>query len=136
MVRKFMTAALILTLGLSAAGCGSQNAGNAGTAAHRWRDNTSASQQWAIQHQNEARGTLDYRGNGAYGADRDGRVDGYHARTTDGTRGRTGTRAGEDLKKAGRDLGNAAKNAARGVGDAAEDTLDIATGNDRNMVKR
>ena len=119
MVRKLMTAALILTLGLSVAGCGNKDAG---TAANRWAGTgtNAASQEWAIQRETQARGPLE--DSSTYHADRDGRVDGYHARTSDGTRGKVG----EDLKDAGKDLGDAAKDAARGVGDAAEDTLDAA----------
>ena len=73
MVRKLMTAALILTLGLALTACGNETAG---TAANRWTGTNAASQEWAIQRQSDARGPLEDRGNGAYHADETGRVDG------------------------------------------------------------
>lgn len=63
MVRKLMTAALILTLGLALTACGNETAG---TAANRWTGTNAASQEWAIQRQSDARGPLEDRGNGAY----------------------------------------------------------------------
>lgn len=66
MVRKLMTAALILTLGLRSPACGNETAG---TAANRWTGTNAASQEWAIQRQSDARGPLEDRGNGAYHAD-------------------------------------------------------------------
>ena len=45
MVRKLMTAALILTLGLALTACGNETAG---TAANRWTGTNAASQEWAI----------------------------------------------------------------------------------------
>ena len=104
MVRKLMTAALILTLGLALTACGNETAG---TAANRWTGTNAASQEWAIQRQSDARGPLEDRGNGAYHADETGRVDGYHTDSADGTRGS----AKEDMKDAGKNLGNAAKDA-------------------------
>ena len=50
MVRKLMTAALILTLGLALTACGNETAG---TAANRWTGTNAASQEWAIQRQSE-----------------------------------------------------------------------------------
>ena len=94
MVRKLMTAALILTLGLALTACGNETAG---TAANRWTGTNAASQEWAIQRQSDARGPLEDRGNGAYHADETGRVDGYHTDSADGTRGS----AKEDMKDAG-----------------------------------
>lgn len=128
MVRKLMTAALILTLGLALTACGNETAG---TAANRWTGTNAASQEWAIQRQSDARGPLEDRGNGAYHADETGRVDGYHTDSADGTRGS----AKEDMKDAGKNLGNAAKDAARGVGDAAEDTLDGMTNAAKDTAK-
>ena len=95
MVRKLMTAALILTLGLALTACGNETAG---TAANRWTGTNAASQEWAIQRQSDARGPLEDRGNGAYHADETGRVDGYHTDSADGTRGS----AKEDMKDPGR----------------------------------
>ena len=80
MVRKLMTAALILTLGLALTACGNETAG---TAANRWTGTNAASQEWAIQRQSDARGPLEDRGNGAYHADETGRVDGYHTDSAD-----------------------------------------------------
>lgn len=114
MVRKLMTAALILTLGLALTACGNETAG---TAANRWTGTNAASQEWAIQRQSDARGPLEDRGNGAYHADETGRVDGYHTDSADGTRGS----AKEDMKDAGKNLGNAAKDAAKGAGNAVKD---------------
>ena len=50
MLRSIMTAALILSLSLTAAGCGANN--NASTAAHRWNDGVNNAQT----QQNLARG--------------------------------------------------------------------------------
>lgn len=119
MVRKLMTAALILTLGLALTACGNETAG---TAANRWTGTNAASQEWAIQRQSDARGPLEDRGNGAYHADETGRVDGFHTDSADGTRGN----AKEDMKDAGKDLSNAAKDAAKGAGDAAKDVGEAA----------
>ena len=132
MVRKLMTAALILTLGLALTACGNETAG---TAANRWTGTNAASQEWAIQRQSDARGPLEDRGNGAYHADETGRVDGYHTDSADGTRGS----AKEDMKDAGKNLGNAAKDAAKGAGNAVKDAAkgagDAAKGRGRSGPK-
>lgn len=125
MVRKLMTAALILTLGLTAAGCGGTNTS---TAAHRWNN-----QNNALVQQNEARGPLDDRTDGTYSADGSGRVNGYN------TEGYTGsstlTTTGRGLANAGEDLTRGATDAARSVGDAVEDTLDGMTGTGKTTTK-
>lgn len=125
MVRKLMTAALILTLGLTAAGCGGTNTS---TAAHRWN-----TQNNALVQQNEARGPLDDRTDGTYYADGSGSVNGYN------TEGYTGsstlTNTGRGLANAGEDLAQGAKDAAQGVGDAVEDTLDGMTGTAKTTTK-
>lgn len=125
MVRKLMTTALILTLGLSLAACGNQNTG---TTANRWNN-----QDWAIEQNNLARGTLE-DSTGAYSADADGRVKGYDTDSADGHRTDADDHrsdAGQDLKDAAKDAakgaGDAAKDTARSIGDAAEDTLDGMT---------
>ncbi|MDO4515790.1 MAG: hypothetical protein Q4C76_01460 [Bacillota bacterium] len=116
MSRIIMTAALVLALGLTATGCGANN--NASTAAHRWNDGAYNAQT----QQGLSRGVG--QSDGSYYADRDGRVDGYHARSADGSR----TGLGNGLTNAGEDLARGAGAAARGVGDAVEDTLDGITG--------
>lgn len=125
MVRKLMTAALILTLGLTAAGCSGTNTS---TAAHRWNN-----QNNALVQQNQARGPLDDRTDGTYYADGSGSVNGYN------TEGYTGsstlTTTGRGLANAGEDLARGAKDAARGVGDAVEDTLDGMTGTGNTTTK-
>ena len=125
MVRKLMTAALILTLGLTAAGCGGTNTS---TAAHRWNN-----QNNALVQQNQARGPMDDRTDGTYYADGSGSVNGYN------TEGYTGsstlTTTGRGLANAGEDLARGAKDAARGVGDAVEDTLDGMTGTGNTTTK-
>lgn len=120
MSRIIMTAALVLALGLTAAGCGANN--NASTAAHRWSDGAYNAQT----QQGLSRGVG--QSNGSYYADRDGRVDGYNARSADGSR----TSLGNGLTNAGEDLARGAGAAARGVGDAVEDTLDGITGANNN----
>lgn len=140
MVRKLMTAALVLTLALTAAGCGT---GNAGTAANRWSGgmndaatgNNAQDRRW--QDESE---TMD----GAYSANEKGRVKGFegydptdprltesgsdalHKAKTDAKKGTT------DLKNAAKDMGDAAKNAAKSIGDTAEDALDDMTGKTKN----
>ncbi len=124
MLRSIMTAALILSLSLTAAGCGANN--NASTAAHRWNDGVNNAQ---IQ-QNLARGgPLDGRDtDGTYYADGNGRVNGYRANSADGSR----TSLGNGLTNAGEDLARGAGAAAQGVGDAVEDALDGMTGTNNN----
>ena len=137
MVRKLMTTALILILGLSLTACGNQNTG---TAANRWN--------WSSEQESLAKGPLE-DSTGAYSADADGRVSGYDTDSAEGTR----DTAKDDLKDAGDDLGDAAKNAAKGagdtakdigeaakdtarsIGDAAEDTLDGMTNAARDTAK-
>ena len=124
MLRSIMTAALILSLSLTAAGCGANN--NASTAAHRWNDGANNAQT----QQNLARGgPLDGRNSdGTYYADGNGRVNGYRANSADGSR----TSLGNGLTNAGEDLARGAGAAARGVGDAVEDALDGMTGTTNN----
>ncbi len=116
MARKLMTAALILTLALTAAGCGTKNAG---ASARNWVDGYDRYYE-----------TTD---DGHYTADNQGRVQGYDARTNDTGRDVTddiknaGRDAANDAKNAGRDVANGMKNAARNIGDATEDTLDDMT---------
>ena len=124
MLRSIMTAALILSLSLTAAGFGANN--NASTAAHRWNDGANNAQT----QQNLARGgPLDGRNtDGTYYADGNGRVNGYRANSADGSR----TSLGSGLTNAGEDLARGAGAAARGVGDAVEDALDGMTGTTNN----
>ena len=124
MLRSIMTAALILSLSLTAAGCGANN--NASTAAHRWNDGVNNAQT----QQNLARGgPLDGRNSdGTYYADGNGRVNGYRANSADGSR----TSLGNGLTNAGEDLARGAGAAAQGVGDAVEDALDGMTGTNNN----
>ena len=124
MLRSIMTAALILSLSLTAAGCGANN--NASTAAHRWNDGVNNAQT----QQNLARGgPLEGRNSdGTYYADGNGRVNGYRADSADGSR----TSLGSGLTNAGEDLARGAGAAARGVGDAVEDALDGMTGTNNN----
>lgn len=146
MVRKLMTAGVLLAFLLVGAGCGTQNAT---TSAKNWSGTNAASQEWEIQRKKADEKADETWGNGTYHADENGKVKGFDTQSTDGTRGNAKEDmkdAGDNLKDAGRDLGNAAKNAgdaakdaaksagdaakdaARGVGDAAEDTLDGITG--------
>ncbi len=118
MIRLLMTAALILSLSLTAAGCGAGR--DASATAHRWRDGDHTAQ---VQR-DLARG-------GSYYADGAGRVNGRRAHSADGRRTSLGEglrSAGEDLRSAGEDLARGAGDAARSVGDAAEDALDGLTG--------
>ena len=145
MVRKLMTTALILTLGLSLAACGNQNTG---TSANRWDGSNTASQDWAITQDNLSRGPL-MDSTGAYSADADGRVKGYDTHSADGNRTDAGKNLNNAAKNAGdavkdtakgagdavKDLGKAAKNAAQGVGDAAEDALDDVTNTAKGAEK-
>lgn len=147
MLRTIMTAALILSLSLTVAGCGANN--NASTAANRWNDGANNAQT----QRNTARGSTDNRTtDGSYYADRTGRVDGYNTDSADGRRTNLGdgltnpdnsmtnagngiTNAGNGLANAGQDLARGAGNAARGVGDAVEDTLDGLTGTPKNSSR-
>ena len=111
MLRKLTTAALLLALALTLAACGTDNAG---TAANRWTGTNAASQQWESQRQNQQEDAKREKSDGAYHADENGWVDGFH-KDNDGD-----SQAKEDLKQAGQDLGDAAKNAGEAAKDAAE----------------
>ena len=106
MARKWIAAALALTLALALTACGSDRAG---TAAYRWEPNQ------AVQRQQEARGPLEDRADGVYRADENGWVNGGQKA------GKHMEQAGKDLGQAGKDLGEAARDAADGVGRAAQD---------------
>ena len=116
MRKTLITAALILAVALSAAGCGAENAG---TSAYRWNGTQS--------QQDLSRGTTEDR-DGAYHADKKGRVDGFRK---DGKAEHTE----DDLKKAGEDLMNGAKDAGKSIGKAAEETLDGLTGTPKNSSR-
>jgi hypothetical protein len=126
MLRKLVSLGLLLTLALSAAGCGTNSSG---TSARGWNSTTSAAQNRTASYDAESRGPLS---DGAYSADKYGRVSGYD---TDGSDAKTDSDAKSDLNQAGNDLkdateniGSAAKNTARSIGDATEDALDRMTG--------
>lgn len=148
MARKLLTAALILTLALTAASCGTKNAG---TSANRWNenDNLSAAARkadegngWADTARNESWGPL---AEGSYAADNQGRVKGYDSSlngaglNTSGADAKDGTKsladsakdtakdAAHKAKNAGDDIADGMKDAARSIGDAAEDALDNMT---------
>lgn len=113
-MRKYLiTAALILAVGLSAAGCGAQNAG---TAAYQW-NGTQAQQDLA-------RGTPEER-TGTYHADEDGRVEDFQ-------KDHSSEHTENDLKKAGEDIMQGARDAGESIGKAAENTLDGMTGTPKN----
>ena len=115
MKKSFITAALILAIALSAAGCGT---GNAGTSAYQWNGTQS--------QQELARGTE--KQDGTYHADKNGQVDGYR---TDGSTDHTEN----SLTKAGEDLTQGAKDAGESIGKAAEDTLDGLTGTQKTTTR-
>ena len=110
MREKLTLAALALAVGLSAAGCGT--GAHAGASASGW---DREAEDRTIQYQNESRGPLT---GGYYSAGEDGRVAGFDEDRD------PGARAGQDLRKAGRNLVRGAKDAARSVGDMAEDAVE------------
>ena len=116
MARKLTLAALVLALGLTAAGCGST--AGAGAAASRWADREDGN---ATQYLNEARGPLS---DGYYTADGEGRVAGFDRRDeqTDAAR------IGRDIRQTGKDMLRGAKDAAKNAGDMAEEAMDGASG--------
>ena len=118
MTRKLTLAALVLTLGLAAAGCGST--ADAGAAASRW-DETGDGK--AIQIQNEARGPLS---DGYYSADAEGRVAGFDDRTPE--KRSDLSKAGREMKRAGKDMLRGARDAAKNAGDMAEKAVNDAGG--------
>jgi len=125
MAGKLTLAAVVLALGLTAAGCGS--ADQAGTTASRWDGN----QDKAIQYQNEARGPLS---DGTYSADGKGRVTGFDRTDGQDRAQDRASEAGREMRKAGRDLAKGAKDAAESVGDMAEEALDGMTQGDRDRA--
>ena len=98
MARRLTLAALVLALGLTAAGCGTT--AGAGAAANRWAGSGAGN---AVRYQNEARGPLS---DGRYAADEDGRVSGF--------------------RKDGTEMLRGAKDAAKNVSDMAEEAIDGA----------
>jgi len=124
MKRIWTLAVLVLALGLTAAGCGTENAG---ASASRWDR-----EDRATQYLNEARGPLS---DGLYTADEEGKVEGF--RQSDARAGLT--EAGRDMKNAGRDLVRGARDAAKNAGDMAEEAIDDAVDNaqaDRAQAQR
>lgn len=120
MVHKLITAALVLTLCLSAVGCGSrtaQNNGGMGTNA--------ASQNWSKTQDGESRGPIDGKNDSAYYAGENGKVDGF---------GSDGKTPGEDLNDAGRDLAQAGKDALNGAKDAGKDVAQGAKDAGRDLA--
>lgn len=103
MLRTIMTAALLLALPLTTAGCGQGST----SAAQSSREDT---------HQTD----------GTYQADDQGRVSGSE-NDRDKDRDQDRSDLGDDLKKAGEDLTRDAKDAARDAGDAAKGVLDGVT---------
>ena len=116
MKKTFITAALLLAVALSAAGCGAENAG---TSAYRWND--------AQTQQDLARGTPE-DADGKYRADDRGRVDDFRK---DGKSEHTE----DDLRKAGEDLMQGARDAGQSIGRATEETLDGMTGTPKNSSR-
>ncbi len=128
MVRKLITAACILALALALTACGGEKAS---TAANRSMGTNAASQQWEFERQGKQ--AKKPQGNGAYHADENGHVDGFHHRSAEAK----GKQAGEDLKNTvkdaaedvgdiGREIGDAAKDAVEDTGEAAKDVGDAA----------
>ncbi len=115
MVHKFLTAALVLTLCLSAVGCGSgtaQNNGGMGTNA--------ASQDWTKTQENDSRGPIEDTNDSAYYAGENGNVRGFGSEEE--TPGDDLKDAGRDLAQAGEDTLNGAENAGEDLAEGAEDT--------------
>ena len=116
MKKTVITAALILAVALSAAGCG---ADNAGTSAYRWNN--------AQTQQDLARGAPE-ASDGRYHADDRGRVDDFRKDSK-------AEHTEDDLKKAGEDLMQGAKDAGTSIGKATEETLDGMTGTPKNSSR-
>ena len=125
---------------LSAAGCGTNNAG---TAANRWSGNMNdAATGNNAQDRRWQTGLEDM--DGAYSANEKGRVKGFEGYDpTDPRLTETGSdelhkaktdakKGAADLKNAAKDMGDAAKNAAKSIGNTAEDALDDLTGKTKN----
>ena len=123
MARKLTLAALVLALGLTAAGCGST--ADAGATASRWAETGNGN---AIAYQNEARGPLS---DGYYAADEEGRVAGFDGRTPEGRAQADLSEAGRALKRTGSDMLRGAKDAAKNAGDMAEEAIDGTTDRER-----
>ncbi|MBR2490273.1 MAG: hypothetical protein IKB65_02190 [Ruminiclostridium sp.] len=116
MRKALISAALILAVALSAAGCGAENAG---TSAYRWNGTQS--------QQDLARGTPEDH-DGRYYADSKGRVDDFQK---DGKAEHTE----DDLKKAGEDLLKGTEDAGKSIGKATEEVLDGMTGTPKNSSR-
>lgn len=115
-MRSWITAALLLALGLSLAGCGNDHAG---AAASRWDG------EQALHQQSAARGPLEDRTEEGDALEQAGEDLKDAAKD-----------AGDTAKQAAKDMGEDAKRSAESIGKSAQDALEDAADDARTAAER
>ena len=122
-MRSWITAALLLALGLSLAGCGSDHAG---AAASRWDG------EQALHQQSAARGPLEDRTEEGDALEQAGEDLKDAAKDA----GDTAKQAAKDAGQAAKDMGEDAKRSAESIGKSAQDALEDAADDARTAAER
>lgn len=122
-MRSWITAALLLALGLSLAGCGSDHAG---AAASRWDG------EQALHQQSAARGPLEDRTEEGDALEQAGEDLKDAAKDA----GDTAKQAAKDAGQAAKDMGEDAKRSAESIGKSAQDALEDAADDARTAADR
>lgn len=122
-MRSWITAALLLALGLSLAGCGNDHAG---AAASRWDG------EQALHQQSAARGPLEDRTEEGDALEQAGEDLKDAAKDA----GDTAKQAAKDAGQAAKDMGEDAKRSAENIGKSAQDALEDAADDARTAAER
>ena len=122
-MRSWITAALLLALGLSLAGCGNDHAG---AAASRWDG------EQALHQQSAARGPLEDRTEEGDALEQAGEDLKDAAKDA----GQAVKRAAKDAGQAAKDMGEDAKRSAESIGKSAQDALEDAADDARTAADR
>lgn len=122
-MRSWITAALLLALGLSLAGCGNDHAG---AAASRWDG------EQALHQQSAARGPLEDRTEEGDALEQAGEDLKDAAKDA----GQAVKRAAKDAGQAAKDMGEDAKRSAESIGKSAQDALEDAADDARTAAER
>lgn len=122
-MRSWITAALLLALGLSLAGCGNDHAG---AAASRWDG------EQALHQQSAARGPLEDRTEEGDALEQAGEDLKDAAKDA----GDTAKQAAKDAGQAAKDMGEDAKRSAESIGKSAQDALEDAADDARTAAER
>ena len=133
-MRSWITAALLLALGLSLAGCGNDHAG---AAASRWDGEQALHQQSAawgpLEDRTEDGDALEQAGEDLKDAAKNA---GDTAKQAAKDAGQAVKRAAEDAGQAAKDMGEDAKRSAESIGKSAQDALEDAADDARTAADR